>query len=59
MIGSGLLHWFYIVSGELLEPHIKKLMEKLHVDRKAKRLSVYAENEGVFPCVRRFCVLPF
>lgn len=36
VIGSGLLHWFYIVSGELLEPHIAKLMEKLKVNRKAK-----------------------
>ena len=36
MIGSGLLHWFYIVSGELLEPHIAKWMEKLKVNRKSK-----------------------
>ena len=36
IIGSGLLHWFYIVSGELLEPIIAKIMDKLKVNRKAK-----------------------
>ena len=32
IIGSGLLHWFYIVSGELLEPWYLKCMEKLHIN---------------------------
>lgn len=47
VIGSGLLHWFYIVSGEHLEPHIKNLTEKLSVDRNSKgyvlarRIKVY------------------
>lgn len=35
VIGSGLLHWFYIVSGELLEPHIAKWMEKIGINRKS------------------------
>lgn len=36
VIGSGLLHWMYIVCGELLEPWYAKGMEKLHVDPKAR-----------------------
>lgn len=36
VIGSGLLHWFYIVSGELLEPFFRKGMEKLHINPKSK-----------------------
>lgn len=36
VIGSGLLHWFYIVGGELMEPHIAKQMEKMKVNRKSK-----------------------
>lgn len=38
VIGSGLLHWFYIVSGELLAPFYKKCMEKLAIDPKSKWL---------------------
>lgn len=47
IIGSGLLHWFYIVSGELLEPHIKNIAGNLSVDRSSRgyillrRLKVY------------------
>lgn len=32
VIGSGLLHWFYIVMEELLAPPGARLMEKLHID---------------------------
>lgn len=47
VIGSGLLHWFYIVSGELLEPHIKKLMEKLCINRSSKGY-VFMQRMKVF-----------
>lgn len=36
VIGSGLLHWFYIVTGELLTPAFNRFMEKLHIDKKNK-----------------------
>ena len=32
VIGSGLLHWFYIVMGELLMPFFQKFMEKAHMN---------------------------
>jgi len=35
VIGSGLLHWFYIVCGELLEPWFEKWMRKLHINPQA------------------------
>ncbi len=41
VIGSGLLHWFYIVSGELLAPFYKKCMERLSIDPKSKWLDVF------------------
>lgn len=31
VIGSGLLHWFYIVSGELLTPFFHRYMDKCHI----------------------------
>lgn len=31
VIGSGLLHWFYIVSGELFTPFFHKCMNKCHI----------------------------
>ena len=34
IIGSGLLHWFYIVSGELLEPWFAKWCAAWHIDRR-------------------------
>lgn len=40
IIGSGLLHWFYIVSGELLEPWFLKCMKKLHIDPKSRVLDI-------------------
>lgn len=40
VIGSGLLHWFYIVSGELLTPFFNRCMEKLHVDSKSRWLNL-------------------
>lgn len=36
VIGSGLLHWAYIVCGELLEPVYAKGMNRLGIDPKAK-----------------------
>ena len=33
IIGSGLLHWFYIVSGELMEPWFSKWKAALHIGR--------------------------
>lgn len=32
VIGSGLLHWFYIVMEELLAPPCARMMERLHVN---------------------------
>lgn len=40
VIGSGLLHWFYIVSGELLTPFFNKCMEKLPIDPKKRWVDV-------------------
>ncbi|MCM1086725.1 MAG: hypothetical protein NC419_01125 [Muribaculaceae bacterium] len=36
VIGSGLLHWFYIVMEELLEEPCGKLLDKLHIRRDGK-----------------------
>ena len=36
IIGSGLLHWFYIVSGELMEPAFVKWRAKLHINVDSK-----------------------
>ena len=36
VIGSGLLHWAYIVCGELLGPVYAKGMERFGIDPKAK-----------------------
>jgi D-alanyl-lipoteichoic acid acyltransferase DltB (MBOAT superfamily) len=36
VIGSGLLHWCYIVLEELLAPPCAKAMERLHIDPKGK-----------------------
>lgn len=41
VIGSGLLHWFYIVSGEALEPFFKKIMERLSIDPKSKWVDMF------------------
>ena len=38
VIGSGLLHWFYITAGELLEPAFKKLRTALHISADSKGL---------------------
>lgn len=40
IIGSGLLHWFYIVSGELLEPWSIWLMDKLHINAKSRGMDL-------------------
>jgi D-alanyl-lipoteichoic acid acyltransferase DltB (MBOAT superfamily) len=36
VIGSGLLHWFYIVFGEVSLPFWTKLLGKLHINMKSK-----------------------
>lgn len=36
VIGSGLLHWFYIVMEELLEAPCAKAMDRLHINSKGK-----------------------
>lgn len=36
VIGSGLLHWFYIVMEELLAPFFQRLLEKCHIAPKSK-----------------------
>lgn len=36
VIGSGLLHWFYIVMEEILEAPFARLMEKLHINSESK-----------------------
>ena len=36
VIGSGLLHWFYIVMEELLAPPCARFMDKCHIDAKGK-----------------------
>lgn len=35
IIGTGILQWFYIVVGELIEPFIKKMCAKYNIDRKS------------------------
>lgn len=41
VIGSGLLHWFYIVCGELLQPWFDKGMKACHINPKAKWVDVF------------------
>lgn len=41
IIGSGLLHWFYIVSGELLEPCFIRIMNKLHIKGKSRGMDIF------------------
>ncbi len=41
VIGSGLLHWCYIVTGELLTPFFQKTMERMHVKPQSKWLDVF------------------
>lgn len=40
VIGSGLLHWFYIVMEELLSPPCGRLMERFGIDPKGRAVSV-------------------
>lgn len=40
VIGSGVLHWFYIVMGELLQPVFKKGMEKCGLNPENRFLDV-------------------
>lgn len=39
VIGSGLLHWFYIVMEELLTPPCARLMERWHIDPKCRTIA--------------------
>lgn len=41
VIGSGLLHWFYIVTGELLNPFFNRFMEKCHIDPKSRWVDMF------------------
>ena len=41
VIGSGLLHWFYIVSGELLTPFFNRCMEKFKINPKSRWVDVF------------------
>ena len=40
VIGSGLLHWFYIVMEELLAPPCARLMERCHMDQKGRLIGI-------------------
>lgn len=40
VIGSGLLHWFYIVMEELLAPPCEKLMNRLHINAKGRAVRI-------------------
>ena len=40
VIGSGLLHWFYIVAEELLAPPSARLMDRWHIDPKGRMIGV-------------------
>lgn len=41
VIGSGLLHWFYIVSGELLNPFFVKFMERFHINSESRWVNAF------------------
>ncbi len=41
IIGSGLLHWFYIVSGELFSPLSVRMMAALHIRSKSRGMEVF------------------
>lgn len=40
VIGSGLLHWFYIVMEELLAPPCARFMERFHIDSKGRIVGI-------------------
>ena len=40
VIGSGLLHWLYIVMEELLAPPCARFMEKCHIDAKSRAIRI-------------------
>lgn len=40
VIGSGLLHWFYIVMGELLQPAFNRLQQKCRINPESRWLNV-------------------
>lgn len=43
IIGSGLLHWFYIVSGELLEPLWAKLRRVFRVSEEGRAFTLFRQ----------------
>mgnify|MGYP002509735544 CR=1 FL=1 len=40
VIGSGLLHWFYIVMEELLAPPCARVMDRCHIDPKGRAVGI-------------------
>lgn len=41
VIGSGILHWFYIVMGELLQPVYGRFMEVCHMNPKSRWINAF------------------
>lgn len=48
IIGSGLLHWFYIVSGELLEPLFVKMRAFFHVNVESRGFILFQRLRTFF-----------
>lgn len=48
IIGSGLLHWFYIVSGELAEPLFVKMRAFFHVNAEGKGFILFQRLRTFF-----------
>lgn len=41
IVGSGLLHWFYIVSGQVTEPFFKKIIERFRINTECFSFSLF------------------
>lgn len=50
VIGVGLLQWFYMVSGELLEPVFKNWKQRLHINENGRGFVLFQR-------VRTFCLM--
>ena len=50
VLGSGLIHWFYIVLGEVCEPVNKKVCNTLHIRRDGRGF-------GIFQMIRTFFLI--
>lgn len=48
IIGSGLLHWFYIVSGELMEPVFARWRAFLHIEKEQRWFVWFARLRTFF-----------